>query len=158
MSEEAKGGVVLYRTEDGRAAIHLRAVDGTVWLPQAEIAALFDTSLQNVSLHLKNIFKDNELEEGSVLKESLITAADGKAYRTKLYNLDAILAVGYRVRGPRGAQFRRWASTVLHEYLVKGFSLNDERLSVRSRVIIYRRGAILYCKRERSYACWPRRE
>jgi len=84
MSEEAKGGVVLYRTEDGRAAIHLRAVDGTVWLPQAEIAALFDTSLQNVSLHLKNIFKDNELEEGSVLKESLITAADGKAYRTKL--------------------------------------------------------------------------
>jgi hypothetical protein len=91
----------VHDTEDGRAAIRLRAVGGTFWLTQAEIAALFDTSLQNVSLHLKNIFENNELDRASVLKESLITAADAKAYTTRLYNLDAILAVGYRVRSPR---------------------------------------------------------
>lgn len=128
MTGEAKGELILYRTEDGRTAIQLRAVEGTVWLTQAEIAALFDTSLQNVSLHFKNIFEDNELDATAVLKESLITAADGKSYQTNLYNLDAILAVGYRVRSPRGAQFRRWATTVLREYMVKGFALNDERL------------------------------
>lgn len=128
MTEDAKGELILYRTEDGRAAIQLRAVDGTVWLTQAEIATLFETTKQNVSLHLKNTFEDNELNEESVVKESLTTAADGKAYPTKLYNLDAILAVGYRVRSPRGVQFRRWATTVLREYLVKGFAMNDERL------------------------------
>ena len=125
---EPKGELILYRTDDGHAAIHLRAVDGTVWLTQAEVAALFETTLQNVSLHLKNIFQDNELEADSVLKESLITAADGKAYLTRLYNLDAILAVGYRVRSPRGAQFRRWATTTLREYLIKGFAIDDVRM------------------------------
>jgi hypothetical protein len=123
-----KGELILYKTEDGRAAIRLRAVDGTVWLTQAEIAALFDTTLQNVSLHLKNIFRDNELDAAAVLKESLITAADGKAYLTQIYNLDAILAVGYRVRSPRGSQFRRWATTTLRDYLIKGFVLDDARL------------------------------
>jgi hypothetical protein len=124
----SRGELILYRTEDGREAIRLRVVDGTVWLTQAEIAALFDTSKQNVSLHLKNIFETSELSRGSVVKESLTTAADGKAYPTALYNLDAILAVGYRVRSPRGSQFRRWASTVLHEFLIKGFVLDDIRL------------------------------
>jgi hypothetical protein len=128
VTEDAKGELILYRTEDGQVAIQLRAVDGTVWLTQGEVATLFDTSLQNVSLHLKNVFDDNELDANSVLKKSLITAADGKAYTTKLYNLDAILSVGYRVRSPRGVQFRRWATTVLREYLVKGFAMNDERL------------------------------
>ncbi|CAK0778425.1 Hydroxyacid dehydrogenase [Azospirillaceae bacterium] len=130
----AKGEFILYKTEDGRAAIQLRAVDGTVWLTQAEIAALFDTSLQNVSLHLKNIFEDNELDQISVIKESLITAPDHKNYQMKLYNLDAILAVGYRVRSPRGSQFRRWATTILHEYLVKGFSINDAKLKEPSGI------------------------
>lgn len=124
----SRGELVLYRTEDGRDVIQLRVVDGTVWLTQAEIAALFDTSKQNVSLHLKNIFDDKELLRISVVKESLTTAADGKAYQTSLYNLDAILAVGYRVRSPRGSQFRRWATTVLREYLTKGFVLDDARL------------------------------
>ncbi len=128
MTEAGKGELILYRTEDGRAAIQLRAVDGTVWLTQADIAALFDTTKQNVSLHLKNIFADGELTPGAVVKESLTTAADGKAYQTQHYNLDAILAVGYRVRSPRGSQFRRWATTVLRDYLVKGFALHDERL------------------------------
>ncbi|MDA9473771.1 2-hydroxyacid dehydrogenase [Bradyrhizobium sp. CCBAU 65884] len=124
----SRGELILYRTEDGRDTIRLRVVDGTVWLTQAEIAALFDTTKQNVSLHLKNVFSDKELRQDSVVKESLTTAADGKAYATSYYNLDAILAVGYRVRSPRGSQFRRWATTVLREFLVKGFVLDDPRL------------------------------
>ena len=124
----SKGELILYQTDDGLAEISLRAIDGTVWLTQAEMAELFDTSKQNVSLHLQNIFEDDELSENSVVKDSLTTAADGKRYNTKLYNLDAILTVGYRVRSPRGVQFRKWANTVLKEYLIKGFAMDDERL------------------------------
>jgi hypothetical protein len=120
--------LILYNTEDGRSQIKLRALDHTVWLTQLEMADLFDATKQNISLHLKNLFEDGELVESSVVKESLTTAADGKSYLTLLYNLDAILAVGYRVRSPRGVQFRRWASTVLKEYLQKGFVMDDERL------------------------------
>ena len=122
------GEIALYSAEDGRAEIQLRAVDGTVWLTQAQMAELFDTTKQNVSLHLRNILSGGELAEESVVKESLTTAADGKAYRTKLYSLDAVLAVGYRVRSPRGVQFRRWATSTLKEYLVKGFAMDDGRL------------------------------
>ena len=121
------GEIILYQTEDGVAKINLRSIEGTVWLKQAEIAQLFDITKQSVSLHLQNVFEQGELFEGSVVKDSLTTAADGKKYNTKLYNLDAILAVGYRVRSPRGVQFRKWANTVLKEYLVKGFAMNDER-------------------------------
>ena len=124
----SKGEVILYQTEDGLTEIELRAIDGTVWLTQNEIAELFDTTKQNVSLHLKNIFEDKELAEHSVVKESLTTASDGKQYQTKLYNLDAILSVGFRVRSTRGTQFRRWANTILKEYLIKGFAMDDERL------------------------------
>lgn len=120
--------LILYTTEDGRSQIKLRTKDQTVWLSQREMSLLFDVSTDNVGLHLKNIFAEGELEEKSVTEESSVTAADGKNYLTKLYNLDAILAVGYRVRSPRGVQFRRWASTVLKEYLLKGFALDDERL------------------------------
>ena len=120
--------LILYTTEDGRSQIKLRADLGTVWLTQLEMAELFDATKQNISLHLKNVFADGELDEVSVVKESLTTAADGKNYQTQLYNLDAILAVGYRVRSPRGVQFRRWASTVLKEFLVKGFVMDDERM------------------------------
>ncbi|EJI86758.1 MULTISPECIES: virulence RhuM family protein [Alishewanella] len=120
--------LILYTTEDGRSQIKLRAKDETVWLTQLEMAELFDATKQNISLHLKNIFEDGELDADSVVKESLTTAADGKRYQTLLYNLDAILAVGYRVRSPRGVQFRRWASTVLKEFLTKGFVMDDERL------------------------------
>ena len=124
----AEGELILYETEDGTATIGLRAVDGTVWLTQLEMATLFDTSKQNISLHLNNLFSEQELVADSVVKESLTTAADGKLYRIKVYNLDAILAVGYRVRSPRGTQFRRWATTVLRDYLVKGFAMDDARL------------------------------
>ena len=121
-------GLILYTTEDGKSQIKLRPKDQTVWLSQREMAELFDVSTDNVGLHLKNIFSDEELHADSVTEESSVTASDGKRYRTKLYNLDAILAVGYRVRSPRGVQFRRWASTVLKEYLTKGFVMDDERL------------------------------
>ena len=120
--------LILYTTDDGKSQIQLRADLGTVWLTQLEMAELFDATKQNISLHLKNIIEDGELDANSVVKESLTTASDTKKYRTQLYNLDAILAVGYRVRSPRGVQFRRWASTVLKEYLVKGFVMDDERL------------------------------
>lgn len=125
---KGEGELILYRTEDGKDAVQLRLVDGTVWLTQAEIALLFDTTKQNVSLHFKGIFEDAELAEGAVVKDSLTTAADGKRYATKLYNLNAILTMGYRVRSARGAQFRRWATEVLNDYMVKGFVMNDERL------------------------------
>lgn len=121
-------GLILYITEDGKSQIKLRAKDQTVWLSQREMAELFDVSTDNVGLHLKNIFSDEELHADSVTEESSVTASDGKNYRTKLYKLDAILAVGYRVRSPRGVQFRRWASTVLKEFLIKGFVMDDERL------------------------------
>ncbi len=120
--------LILYTTDDGKSQIQLRAQDLTVWLTQRDMAELFDVSADNIGLHLKNLFADGELEEGSVTEESSVTAADGKNYLTKLYKLDAILAVGYRVRSPRGVQFRRWASTVLKEYLHKGFVMDDERL------------------------------
>jgi len=120
--------LILYTTEDGRSQIKLRAKDETVWLTQLEMAELFATSKQNIGQHLKSIFEEGELMEASVVKQHFTTAADGKDYSTKLYNLEAILAVGYRVRSPRGVQFRRWASTILKEYLLKGFVMDDERL------------------------------
>ncbi len=120
--------IVIYPSRDGRPDIRLRVEDGTVWLSQAEIADLFGTSTANVNIHIKNILEDGELVAESVIKESLITAADGKNYRTKLYRLEMILAVGYRVKSPRGTQFRQWATANLADYLVKGFVMNDERL------------------------------
>lgn len=120
--------LILYTTEDGRSQIQLRAQEQTVWLSQLELAELFATSKQNIGQHLKSIFAEGELTEASVVKQHFTTAADGKRYQTLLYNLDAILAVGYRVRSPRGVQFRRWASTLLKEYLTKGFVMDDDRL------------------------------
>jgi len=123
--------LILYTSEDGQAQIQLRADRGTVWLTQLEMAELFNASKQNISLHLKNIFEDGELDPAATVKESLTVQTEGgREVRRSVthYNLDAILAVGYRVRSPRGVQFRRWASTVLAEYLKKGFAMDDERL------------------------------
>jgi hypothetical protein len=123
--------LILYTSEDGQAHVQLRADLGTVWLTQLEMAELFNASKQNISLHLKNLFQDGELDPDATVKESLTVQTEGarEVHRSvTLYNLDAILAVGYRVRTPRGVQFRRWASTVLAEYLRKGFVMDDERL------------------------------
>ena len=123
--------LILYTTDDGRSQIKLRADQQTVWLTQLEMAELFDATKQNISLHLKNLFEDRELDVAATVKESLTVQIEGSREVQRpvtLYNLDAILAVGYRVRSPRGVQFRRWASTVLKEYLIKGFVMDDERM------------------------------
>jgi hypothetical protein len=120
--------ILFYQTEDLRTRIEVRLENETVWLNQLQMSELFQTSKQNVSLHIQNIFQERELEEGSVVKEYLTTAADGKSYRTKFYNLDVIISVGYRVKSHRGTQFRIWATQRLREYLIKGFTLDDERL------------------------------
>lgn len=124
----SEGEIVLYNTEDGLARVQLRAADGTVWLTQAQIAELFQTTRVNITQHLGSIFETGECDEAAVCKRDLLTAADGKQYQTTLYSLEAILAVGYRVRSIRGIQFRQWATTRLKEYLVKGFVLDDQRL------------------------------
>lgn len=125
------GTVILYNTEDGRAQLRLEVVDGTVWMSQAAMAELFDTTKQNVSLHIRNILAEGELSPQATVKDSLTVQTEGARTikrRIAVYRLEMILAVGYRVRSPRGAQFRRWATTVLQEYLIKGFAIDDRRL------------------------------
>ena len=119
---------ILYQTEDGRTRLEVRLQDETVWLTQKLMAELFQTSVPNVSMHIRNVFAEGELQAGSVVKEFLTTAADGKSYTTQHYNLDVIISVGYRVKSLRGKQFRIWATQRLREYIVKGFTLDDERL------------------------------
>ena len=120
--------IIIYRTADGRASVALYAKDGKIWLNQQQMAELFATSKPNISMHIANILKDKELYLDSVVKEFLTTAADGKNYNVVFYSLEMIIAVGYRVRGIRGTQFRQWATEHLTEYLVKGFTMDDERL------------------------------
>ena len=123
--------LIFYTTEDGKSRIQLRAKDQTVWLSQREMAELFEVSTDNVGLHLKNIFEDGELLREATTEDSSVVQTEGSREVQRpvtLYNLDAILAVGFRVRSPRGVQFRRWASTILKEYLLKGFVMDDERL------------------------------
>ncbi len=121
--------ILLYTAKDGRQKIEVKLENETVWLNQGQMAQLFQTTKQNISLHLKNVFKEGELETNSVVKQYLTTATDGKHYPTKFYNLDVIISVGYRVNSYRGTQFRIWATQQLREYLIKGFVINDERLS-----------------------------
>ncbi len=120
---ESHGEIILYQP-DNEVKLEVRLEEETVWLTQAQMAELFQTSKQNVSLHTNNIFKERELNPDSVVKESLTTAADGKKYRVKYYNLDVIISIGYRVKSIRGTQFRQWANKVLKEYLLKGYSVN----------------------------------
>jgi hypothetical protein len=122
------GQFLVYRTQDGKLKIDVRFDDETVWLTQQQMAELFQTSVPNISMHIRNVFVEGELRPDSVVKESLTTAADRKNYATKFYNLDVIISVGYRVKSQRGTQFRMWATQRLREYIVKGFVLDDERL------------------------------
>ena len=126
--------IIIYNTEDGKSKINLKLEDGTVWLNQLQIAELFQTTKQNVSKHIKAILKDGELDEKVVVNYQLTTTKHGaikgkvQSREVAYYNLDMILAIGYRVRSPRGVQFRKYASTVLKEYLIKGFAMDDDRL------------------------------
>jgi hypothetical protein len=125
---EKKSEILVYQTEDGQMKVEVRMENETVWLTQAQMVKLFQTTKQNISLHIRNIFQEGELHEVSVVKEYLTTASDGKSYKTNYYNLDVIISVGYRVKSHRGTQFRIWATQQLKEFLIKGFVLNDERL------------------------------
>ena len=128
MKIEPQSPVLLYQTSDGQTRLEVRLENETVWLSQNQMAELFQTSIPNVSMHIRNVFAEGELQPGAVVKEFLTTAADGKNYKTSFYNLDVIISVGYRVKSHRGTQFRIWATQRLREYIVKGFSLDDERL------------------------------
>lgn len=123
--------IIIYTTDDGKASIELHLDNGTVWLTQLELAELFQTSKQNISKHTKAIFEDGELTEEATVNYQLTVQNEGVRQvqrKVAYYNLDMILAVGYRVRSPRGVQFRTYASTVLKEYLIKGFAMDDDRL------------------------------
>lgn len=128
VTEGAIGNIVIYRDEDEK--VHVQAIlsEETLWLTQKLMADLFDTTKQNISNHLKKIFDEGELAESSVVKFFFTTAADGKQYRTMHYNLNATIAVGYRVNSKRATAFRMWATQILNDYIVKGFAMDDERL------------------------------
>ena len=120
--------LIIYNTLDGKVSVTMMARDGNVWMNQKQMAELFATSIPNVNIHISNILKENELDKESVIKDYLITATDGKHYNVTFYSLDMVLAVGFRVKGKRGTQFRIWANQHLKEFIVKGFVLDDERL------------------------------
>lgn len=124
----AKSEFLIYRADDGKIKIEVRLEDETIWLTQQMMAELFQTSKQNIGQHLKNIFDEDELVSNSVVKNFFTTAADGKKYKTNFYNLDAIISVGYRVKSIIATRFRIWASARLKEYIIKGFTMDDERL------------------------------
>lgn len=125
--------IILYQP-DTSISLEVKLEDETVWLTQAQMVDLFQTSKQNISLHTNNIFKEGELDANSVVKENLTTASDGKKYRTKYYNLDVIISVGYRVKSIRGTQFRQWANKILKAYLLRGYSVNQRLLYMESRI------------------------
>lgn len=130
------GELILYRTDDGRTEVHLRAAEGTVWMTQGEMAELFDTTPQNITQHVRAVYDEGEIDESTTCKDYLqVRREGGRDVRrnVKTYRLELILAVGFRVRSPRGRQFRRWAGSSLAEYLAKGFLLNDARLKDAER-------------------------
>ncbi|MBU4000245.1 virulence RhuM family protein [Patescibacteria group bacterium] len=125
--------IAFYQTPDGSVNIEVLFAEENIWLTQKKMAELFDTTKQNISLHLKNIFKESELRADSVVKDFLTTASDGKNYKTQFYSLEAIIAVGYRVSSERGAQFRQWATGILKNYIHKGYALDVNRMKYGSR-------------------------
>ena len=124
---ENEENLLIYKNEEGNIIVDAILKNETLWLTQKGMSKVFGCSIDNISLHLKNIFRDNELDENLVTEKSSITASDGKNYQTKIYNLDAIISVGYRINSKKATEFRIWATKILKEYMVKGFALNDER-------------------------------
>ncbi len=127
MSEENQ--IIMYQTEDGQTVVQVTYEDENVWITQAQMGELFQKSKATISEHIKNVFDEKELDEESVVREFRTTASDGKQYKTKYYNLDVIISIGYRVKSHRGTQFRIWATKTLREYIIKGFVMDDARLS-----------------------------
>jgi len=132
--QEIKNEIILYQADDLPERIEVKIEDETVWLSQEQMGTLFQQTKQNISLHINNCFREGELDSKSVVKESLTTAKDGKRYRTKFYNLDVIISVGYRVKSKQGTQFRIWATNVLKDYLLKGYALNQRMNRIENNV------------------------
>ena len=128
ISKNVESEIIIYQTEDGHTKIDVKFEDETVWLTQAQLCELYQTSKSNISEHIKHIFEEGELEETSVVRKFRTTAADGKKYNTIHYNLDMIISLGYRVKSKIATNFRRWATERLKEYMIKGFTMDDERL------------------------------
>ena len=133
------GEFLLYQTEDGRSRIECRLRDETLWLSLNQISELFDRDKSVISKHLKNIFEEGELARDSVVAQNATTAADGKTYQVDYYRLEAVLAVGFRVRSPRGTQFRQWATAQLREFLTQGFIMDDERMKNPDQSVYFER-------------------
>ncbi len=133
MQKKSDNQIVFYQSPDGSVNIEVLFAEENIWLTQKRMAELFDTTKQNISLHLRNIFSSGELFENSVVKDFLTTALDGKKYKTKIYSLEAIIAVGYRVNSERGTQFRQWATGILKNYIHKGYALDVNRMKYGSR-------------------------
>ena len=133
MDPTKENEIIIYQPDEN-LALDVRVEGETVWLTQAQMVELFLTSKQNISLHINNIFKEGELDSDSVVKDYLTTATDGKKYRTKYYNLDVIISVGYRVKSLRGTQFRQWANKVLKEYLLRGYAVNQRLMQLEDRI------------------------
>lgn len=128
LSTDKQGDIVIYQSDDGETKINVRFVDETVWLTQQQLCDLYQTSKSNISEHIKHIFEEEELEENSVVRKFRTTASDGKKYLTTYYNLDMIISLGYRIKSKIATNFRRWATERLKEYMIKGFTMDDERL------------------------------
>jgi prophage maintenance system killer protein len=127
-----RGQIVIYKASDGKTQLDVKLEEETVWLTQKQMSSLFDKNVRTINEHIKNIFIEGELAEDSVIRNFRIPAADGKSYNTRFYNLDVIISVGYRVKSKRGTQFRIWANSVLKDYLVRGYALNEKRLKEQS--------------------------
>ena len=128
LSKDSKGEVVIYQSEEGKAAIDVILANETVWVTQDQMTLLFNRDKSTISRHIKNLFEDGELDENSVVAFFATTASDGKTYNVAYYNLDVVISVGYRVHSMQGTRFRQWATQRIHEYIIKGFTLDDERL------------------------------
>ena len=132
---EKMNEIVLFETEDKTVCLSVPIEQETVWLTHGQMTGLFETSKQNISLHINNCFKEGELNKNSVIKDFLTTASDGKKYKTKYYNLDVIISVGYRVKSKRGVEFRKWANSVLRQYILRGYAVNNNRIAQLGEVI-----------------------
>ena len=132
---EQKKELVIFETKDHAVKLEVAVNEETVWLTQAQMASLFQTTKQNISLHVNNCFREKELDKNSVVKDFLTTASDGKQYKTKFYNLDVIISVGYRVKSKRGVEFRKWANSVLKQYILQGYAVNNHRIAQLGEVI-----------------------
>lgn len=131
--QQPQGEIILYQPDD-TVRLEVRLENETVWLTQAQMAELFMTTRNNITLHIGNVFREKELDESSVRKDSLLTAADGKKYHTKLYNLDVIISVGYRVKSPRGTRFRQWANQVIRDYVLRGYAVSQQIQHLEQRL------------------------